>query len=124
LGPIIKLKIRESSIIIFSKMLPDTLGNSQSMIFTKNKRDEFLIEIRKNKNSDRINQKRIKMFGELEKTNGILNLQEEKNSFQTNMEQFMSSNTSNEINQEEQPLSQKVFSLNLLKIIFLSCKMN
>ena len=124
MGPIIKLKIRESSIIIFSKMLPDTLGNSQSMIFTKNKRDEFLIEIRKNKNSDRINQKRIKMFGELEKTNGILNLQEEKNSFQTNMEQFMSSNTSNEINQEEQPLSQKVFSLNLLKIIFLSCKMN
>jgi hypothetical protein len=43
-------------------MNPDTTENNQPMGLTKNKRDQFIVEIRKKKNMDEIRKKRIKFF--------------------------------------------------------------
>ena len=47
-------------------MISDTLSVPDPMVLTRNKRDEFLVEIRKSKNSSLIKQKRIKICDDLE----------------------------------------------------------
>jgi len=83
-------------------MLPDTFGNWQNMALTKNKRDEFLIEIRKSKSSNLIKQKRFKMCEEMEKINNQMAIQEEHNIFQEN------TNSIQPQSQQEESLSEKV----------------
>ena len=47
-------------------MMSETLSVPDPMVLTRNKRDEFLVEIRKSKNSSMIKQKRIKICDGLE----------------------------------------------------------
>jgi len=71
--------------------------NWQNMVLTKNKRDEFLIEIRKKKSDNLIKQKRIKL-ADIQH----IGIQEEKNNNNTNKNQFGAPIES------EQPLSEEV----------------